>query len=242
MKCGWRVAIKRRLQSAFTMAQAEVTIPPRTFGQTMRPDAWWTQPLLVFLGLATFIVYSTWAAFQGTTIISVRISRRFIRRRFSAIRRTAGSDQSRLVAGLAVVFAGAADSLGARRISADLLLLSRRVLQSVLGGSAGLHGGRAAEDLSGRTFVSAHHAERASLFSLSRAPVHFHSQPTMSGRRCGLSIRRRAKPRSASASARSCSRSMSFCSAASLLAVTRCAIWSADFAISFPNRPPATSA
>ena len=31
----------------------------------MRIDAWWTQPLLVFLGLAAFIVYSTWAAFQG---------------------------------------------------------------------------------------------------------------------------------------------------------------------------------
>ena len=31
----------------------------------MRPDAWWVQPLLVFVGLSTFIVYSTWAAFQG---------------------------------------------------------------------------------------------------------------------------------------------------------------------------------
>ena len=31
----------------------------------MRVDVWWTQPLLVFLGLGTFIVYSTWAAFQG---------------------------------------------------------------------------------------------------------------------------------------------------------------------------------
>ena len=31
----------------------------------MRPDAWWAQPLSVFLGLSAFIVYSTWAAFQG---------------------------------------------------------------------------------------------------------------------------------------------------------------------------------
>ncbi len=31
----------------------------------MRRDAWWVQPLLVFLGLAAFVVYSTWAAFQG---------------------------------------------------------------------------------------------------------------------------------------------------------------------------------
>ena len=32
----------------------------------MRPDIWWRHPLLVFLGLSAFIVYSTWAAFQGT--------------------------------------------------------------------------------------------------------------------------------------------------------------------------------
>src|SRR5258708_8136867 len=31
----------------------------------MRADVWWLQPLLVFVGLSTFIVYSTWAAFQG---------------------------------------------------------------------------------------------------------------------------------------------------------------------------------
>jgi len=37
----------------------------RTFGQTTRTDAWWVQPLLVFLGLSAFICYATWAAFQG---------------------------------------------------------------------------------------------------------------------------------------------------------------------------------
>src|SRR5438132_7877331 len=31
----------------------------------MRADVWWTQPLLVFVGLSIFIIYSTWAAFQG---------------------------------------------------------------------------------------------------------------------------------------------------------------------------------
>src|SRR5918996_852202 len=48
------------------MNGAEATIPRRSFGQTMRPDVWWTQPLLVFLGLSIFIVYSTWAAFKGS--------------------------------------------------------------------------------------------------------------------------------------------------------------------------------
>jgi len=41
------------------------TLPRRSFGETMRADVWWTQPLLVFIGLSIFIVYSTWAAFQG---------------------------------------------------------------------------------------------------------------------------------------------------------------------------------
>ncbi len=35
------------------------------FGATSRPDTWWLQPLLIFLGLGAFIVYSTWAAFQA---------------------------------------------------------------------------------------------------------------------------------------------------------------------------------
>ena len=35
------------------------------FGATARRDRWWVKPLLVFLGLSAFVVYSTWAAFQG---------------------------------------------------------------------------------------------------------------------------------------------------------------------------------
>lgn len=41
------------------------TLPRRGFGETSRPDLWWVQPLLVSLGFSAFIVYSTWAAFQG---------------------------------------------------------------------------------------------------------------------------------------------------------------------------------
>ena len=47
------------------MEQVHITVPVRGWGQTTRSDAWWLQPLAVFLGLSTFIVYSTWAAFQG---------------------------------------------------------------------------------------------------------------------------------------------------------------------------------
>jgi hypothetical protein len=52
------------------MASAQVSLQPRGFGQTMRRDAWWVQPLLVFAGLSAFIVYSTWAAFQGKNYYS----------------------------------------------------------------------------------------------------------------------------------------------------------------------------
>ena len=37
----------------------------RKFGETTRRDFWWVQPFAVFLGFSAFIVYATWAAFQG---------------------------------------------------------------------------------------------------------------------------------------------------------------------------------
>jgi hypothetical protein len=46
------------------MAQ-EVSLDHRAFGRTARPDAWWVQPLLVFLVLGSFVAYATWAALQG---------------------------------------------------------------------------------------------------------------------------------------------------------------------------------
>ena len=42
-----------------------VTDVSRGFGSTSRRDAWWAAPLAVFLGFSTFVVYSTWAAFQN---------------------------------------------------------------------------------------------------------------------------------------------------------------------------------
>ncbi len=47
------------------MPQAISTLPKRTFGQTSRVDAWWATPVTVLLALSAFILYSTWAAFQG---------------------------------------------------------------------------------------------------------------------------------------------------------------------------------
>ena len=47
------------------MAQAQLPIVRRGFGETMRKDWWWLQPAIVVLLLSTFICYATWAAFQG---------------------------------------------------------------------------------------------------------------------------------------------------------------------------------
>lgn len=47
------------------MPYADTLPKQRGFAVTTRPDAWWVQPLAVFLGFTAFIVYSTWAGFQG---------------------------------------------------------------------------------------------------------------------------------------------------------------------------------
>ncbi len=47
------------------MAHLDVPLHRLGIGPTSRRDLWWVQPLAVFLGLSAFIVYSTWAAFQG---------------------------------------------------------------------------------------------------------------------------------------------------------------------------------
>ena len=47
------------------MAHATVPLTRRRFLETNRPDAWWIQPLVVFLILGGFLVYATWAAFQN---------------------------------------------------------------------------------------------------------------------------------------------------------------------------------
>jgi hypothetical protein len=47
------------------MSSVSVPLARRGFGETRRRDAWWVTPLVVFLILSAFVVYATWAAFQG---------------------------------------------------------------------------------------------------------------------------------------------------------------------------------
>lgn len=48
------------------MTQTNISLPQqRKAFQTSRIDAWWSQPLIVFIGLLLFIIYSTWAGLQN---------------------------------------------------------------------------------------------------------------------------------------------------------------------------------
>lgn len=47
------------------MSVLELPGKSQQFGETSRRDAWWLSPLVVFIILSSFLVYATWAAFQG---------------------------------------------------------------------------------------------------------------------------------------------------------------------------------
>ena len=48
------------------MAEVVSSLPRvGSFGETARPEPWWLKPLGIFLALSAFVVYGTWAAFQG---------------------------------------------------------------------------------------------------------------------------------------------------------------------------------
>jgi hypothetical protein len=47
------------------MARVDVPLSRLRFGETQRKDLWWLGPLVTFTVFSSFIVYATWAAFQG---------------------------------------------------------------------------------------------------------------------------------------------------------------------------------
>src|SRR5260221_1218292 len=47
------------------MTTAPTPLPRRRFLETGGQDAWWVQPLVVFVILASSVVYATWSAFQN---------------------------------------------------------------------------------------------------------------------------------------------------------------------------------
>ena len=86
----------------------------------------------------------------------------------------ADNQRARMVAVLRAVLRNDADSVGAVGIPLHLLLLSRRVLQRLVGRSAVVRCGRASQDLLGRAQVAAADPERPSLFPVLRDPLHLH--------------------------------------------------------------------
>ena len=122
-----------------------VTIPVPKFGQTARRDAWWLQPLLVLPRSLHLSSTPPGRHYRATITPGGPTCRLFTRRRFLALPRIVGSAQARLVARLVAVLSCPADSVGSRGVSPHLLLLSRSVLQSLLGRSSLLHRRRAAK-------------------------------------------------------------------------------------------------
>ena len=47
------------------MAEINLATSRHRFGYTNRKDVWWARPLVIFICLASFVIYTTWAAFQG---------------------------------------------------------------------------------------------------------------------------------------------------------------------------------
>ncbi len=52
------------------MSEATLSNTKQGFGQTARRDAWWVSPIAVFTILSAFVIYTTWAALQGTHYVS----------------------------------------------------------------------------------------------------------------------------------------------------------------------------
>jgi len=67
------------------MANGHASLTETGFGKTMRRDAWWVQPLLTFLGLSAFIIYSTWRAFHGQHFLAVEGGTNYLSPFFSPI-------------------------------------------------------------------------------------------------------------------------------------------------------------
>ena len=219
-----------------TMPQAELTLSRRSFGQTTRPDRVVGAANAVFLGFSAFIIYSTWAAFQGESLFRP--------------------------APFAVLFAG-----NLRRIAACLVWPNqpggrrgwpfrpplliwapagfrftcyyyRGAYYKAFWADPGLRRRRAAQHFPRRTLVPAHHPKCAPLFSVSRGAFH-----SLACARCVESDVVHRSGDGKNGFRNGCRHARAGVNvvllAVTLSVVTRCAISSAVFSISFQNRPPA---
>ena len=95
------------------MPAFDVPVTHRGLGRTARRDLWWVQPLLTFLGFSAFIVYATWAAFQGSHYSwGPYLSPFYSPEIFGDLHIRLVRVQAQLVARLASLVAGYVDPLG----------------------------------------------------------------------------------------------------------------------------------
>ena len=168
------MSILPRKRKPFLMPNAEIAMTKPAFGQTMRADVWWIQPLLVFIGLSTFIVYSTWAAFQGKNYFFGNYLSPFY--------------SPELFGDSPHSWFGPKPAWWPRWLlfSPALLILwapggfrltcyyyRGAYYKAFWADPPACTVGEPRKSYLGRAFIPAHHAERASLFSLSGALVHF---------------------------------------------------------------------
>ena len=154
------------------MAFAQVSWERRRFGQTMRRDLWWVQPLVVFLAAFRIRGVHHVGRVSGHSLLfrslpfAVLFARDF--RRFAArlVWRQAG-----LVAGVAAVFAGAAYPAVPRAVPASPVTTIAALTTKRSGPIRRPARSASRAKATRRAHLPADPAERPPLFSLPRAPV-----------------------------------------------------------------------
>ena len=219
------------------MTQAELTLPRRSFGQTMRADVWWVQPLIVFLGLGAFVVYSTWAAFQGKNYYFGPYLSPFYSPEIFGASPHSWFGPKPLWWPAWLLFSPALLVLWAPGGFRLTCYYYRGAYYKAFWADppACTVGEPRSTYLGERSFPLI--MQNVHRYFLYLALLFFSCSLMMSGKRSGSPIRRPERLRSGWASARWCWRSTSCSSAVTLWVAIPCAISSVDFSISSRNRP-----
>ena len=168
------------------MSQIDVPLSTSGFGQTRRADNWWVQPLFVFLGLSSFIVYATWAALQGDhyrfgPYISPFYSPEFSGRRPCLVRRETTWMPAWVTAAVLILWAP-----GGFRVTC--YYYRGAYYKAFWADPPSCAVGEPRKSYLGRAFLPADPSEYPSLLSVSRADL---SRAARARRLAGLLVRRR---------------------------------------------------